>query len=140
MLHLPEWGPTHKLIREVFDRALSYSCALNSNKSDLKYPGIWTAICGFPCVESFLSQEKILMAARLMVGDNKAGRIFRGLIKGDHGSFEGDVTKVLSSWSLENMWGQLSKDNLLLLKLNVKRFAKKQWPMGLSKVGLVVIP
>ena len=47
------------------------------------------------------------MAARLMVGDNKAGRIFRGLIKGDHGSFEGDVTEVLSSWSFENMWGQL---------------------------------
>ena len=135
LLHLPEWGPTHKLIREVFDRALSYSCALNSNKSDLKYPGIWTAICGFPCVESFLSQEKILMAARLMVGDNKAGRIFRGLIKGDHGSFEGDVTKVLSSWSLENMWGQLSKDNILLFKLKVKRIAKKQWPRGLSKDG-----
>ena len=52
------------------------------------------------------------MAARLMVGDNKAGRIFRGLLKDDHGSFEGDVTKVLALWYHENMCKELSKDNL----------------------------
>ena len=78
---------------------------------------MWLPLCG-----GFLSQEKLLMAARLMVGDNKAGRIFRGLLKDDHGLFEGDVTTVLSSRSLKNRWEQLSKDNILSFKRKVKGF------------------
>ena len=135
LLHLPEWGPTQKLIREVFDRALSNTCAFSYNKGDLKYPGVWTAICGLPPVESFLRQEKLLMAARLKVGDYKAGQIFRGLLKDDHGSFESDITKALSSWSLEKIWNELSKDNISLFKRKVKRFAKRQWPRGLGMDG-----
>ena len=135
LLHLPDWGPTQKLIQEVFDKNLSNTCAFSYNKRDLKYPGIWTVICGLPPVESFLCQEKLLMAARLKVGDYKAGRIFRGLLKDDHGSFETDVTKVLSSWSFEKIWKDLTKDNFPLFKRKVKRFAKRQWPRGLRKDG-----
>ena len=102
---------------------------------DLQYPGIWTAICGFPPLESFLRQEKLLMAARLMVGDYKACRIFRGLLKGDRGSFENDLVYALREWSLTNIWNELSKDNILIFKRKVKSFAKKQWPSSLGKVG-----
>ena len=60
LLHLPEWGPTHKIIREVFDKALSNTCAFSYNKRDLKYPGIWTVICGLPpCGEFSLSREAL---------------------------------------------------------------------------------
>ena len=86
-------------------------------------------------MESFLCQEKLLMAAHLMVGEYKACRIFRGLFKGDRGSFEIDVVNALREWSLMNMWEKLSKDNLPLFKRKVKRFAKKQWPSRLGKVG-----
>ena len=43
------------------------------------------------------------MAARLMVGEHKACRIFRGLVKDDPGSFESDVVKAISMGSLENI-------------------------------------
>jgi len=133
LLHLPEWGPTILLIREILDKALSYSCALNCKKKDLKYPGIWLAICGFPCVESFLRQEKLLMAARLWVGDFKAGRIFRGLFRKGGGTFERDVDKALSEWVLESSWNSLDKGNVFKFKQKVKRSAKKQWPQDLAK-------
>ena len=75
------------------------------------------------------------MAARLMVGDYKACRIFRGLLKGDHGSFENDLVNALCEWFLTNIWKELSKDNLHIFKRKVKSFAKKQWPRNLGKVG-----
>ena len=123
------------MIREVLENALSRICAFNLKTKDLLYPGIWTAICGFPPVESFLRQEKLLMAARLMVGEFKACRVFRGLFNSDRGSFENDVAEALSELSLTNTWEELSKDNLLKFKRKVKRFAKKQWPSRLGKVG-----
>ena len=97
LLYLPTWGPTKDIIRDVFDRALSNSCAFNLKPGCHLYPGVWAVICGFPPVESFLRQEKLLMAARLMVGEHKAGRIFRGLVKDDPGYFERDVVEAL--WS-----------------------------------------
>ena len=124
LLNLNNWGPTQDMIREVFDNALSRICAFNLKTRDLQYPGIWSAICGFPPVECFLRQKKLLMAARLKVGEFKACRIFRGLFKSDRGSFENDVVKALSEWSLTSMWEELSKDNLLKFKRKVKRFAK----------------
>ena len=135
LLNVPKWGPTQDLIREVLDTALSRTCAFNLKPKDRQYPGIWTAICGFPPVESFLRQEKLLMAARLVVGEYKAARMFRGLFKDDHGSFENDVTNALCEWSLANIWKDLSKDNLLKFKHKVKSLAKKQWPSSLGKVG-----
>ena len=54
-------------------------------------------------MESFLRQEKLLMAARLFVGDFKACKIFRGLLCNDRGSFEIDVVRAISEWSLEKL-------------------------------------
>ena len=90
---------------------------------------------GFPPVESFLRQEKLLLAARLLIGKFKACRIFRGLLKDDHGSFETDVVKAVSDWSLQNRWLNLSEDNITQFKRKVKRLAKSHWPHGLSKSG-----
>ena len=135
LLHLPTWGPTKDIIRDVFDRALSNSCAFNLKPGCHLYPGVWAVICGFPPVESFLRQEKLLMAARLMVGEHKAGRIFRGLFKDDPGYFERDVVKALSEWSLLDKWEALSEVTLLQFKRKVKRVARRCWPRGLSKVG-----
>ena len=92
-------------------------------------------ICGFPPVESFLRLEKLLMAARLMVGEHKVCRIFRGLIKDDPGSFESDVFIALSEWSLMDKWKALSKVTLPQFQRKLKRVAKKHWPRGLSKIG-----
>ena len=60
------------------------------------------------------------MAARLWVGDFKAGRIFRGLFRKGGGSFERDVDKALSEWVLESSWNSLDKGNVsnLRKKLN----------------------
>ena len=90
---------------------------------------------GFPPVESFLRQEKLLLAARLLIGKFKACRIFRGLLKDDHGSFETDVVKAVSDWSLQNRWLNLSEDNITQFKRKVKRLAKSHWPYDLSKSG-----
>ena len=54
LLHLPTWGPTKDIIRDVFDRALSNTCAFNLKPGFHVYPGVWSVICGFPPVESFL--------------------------------------------------------------------------------------
>ena len=135
LLHLPTWGPTKDIIRDVFDRALSNTCAFNLKPGFHVYPGVWSVICGFPLVESFLRQEKLLMAARLMVGEHKACRIFRGLVKDDPGSFESDVVKALSEWFLMDKWEALSKITLLQFKRKVKHVARRCWPRGLSKIG-----
>ena len=135
LLHVPEWGPVLDLIREVFDLALSRSAAFNLRKLDKIYPGLWTAIMGFPPAQCFLRQEKLLMAARLLVGNYKAARIFRGLLKDDPGYFESDVLKAISDWSLENMWKNISIDNIHQFKVKVRRVAKSHWPRGLGKSG-----
>ena len=54
-------------------------------------PGIWFVVCGFPPVFAHLRELKLNMAARLKIGDNRAGRIFRSLYATDRGSFENDV-------------------------------------------------
>ena len=48
-------------------------------------------IFGFPPVYNFLRPEKLLMAARLWVGDFKAARIFRGLFRKGGGSYEREM-------------------------------------------------
>ena len=133
LLHLPEWGPVQDLIREVFDEALSRTCALKVKVRG--QPGLWTAIMGFPPVESFLCQQKLLLAARLLVGKHKACRMFRGLLKDDPGSFERDVVELISDWSLGSTWRNLSVDSFTQFKKKVKRVAKRQWPQGLTNNG-----
>ena len=125
-------GSTHTLIRGVFDKALSNICGWIIPSGVQISSGLWTVICGFTPVSSFLRQEKLLMAARLRVGDFKAARIFRGLLKSGGGSFERDVKKALTDWSLTNSWNEISKDNVQKFKKKVKRIAKKQWPRGAS--------
>ena len=133
LLHIPEWGPTHDLIRRVFAKALSYTCGWILPTGVKTHPGVWSMIFGFPAVSSFLRQEKLLMAARLWVGDFKAGRIFRGLFRKGGGSFERDVDKALNEWFLESSWNSLDKGNVFKFKKKVKRIAKKQWPHDLAK-------
>ena len=99
------------------------------------HPGVWSMIFGFPSVSSFLRQEKLLMAARLWIGDFKAAAIFRGLFREGGGSFERDVDKALSDWFLRSSWDCLDKANVLNFKKKVKRIAKKQWPQDLAKNG-----
>ena len=135
LLNLPIWGPTHTLIRGVFDKALANICGWIIPSGVKINPGLWTVICGVTPVSSFLRQEKLLMAARLWVGDFKAARIFRGLFKCGGGSFERDVKKALIDWSLKKAWDEISKENVLKFKKKVKRIAKKQWPRGLGRDG-----
>ena len=97
--------------------------------------GIWTAICGFPPVEAFLWQEKLLMAARLKLANHKAGRIFRNLVESDCGSFETDVLIAIDEWSLSNLWSKLNKITILQFKRKVHRLAKKCWPRKVPKNG-----
>ena len=103
--------------------------------SNQLYPGLWTAILGFSPVESFFRQEKLLMAARLFVDDFKACKIFRGLLCNDRGSFEIDVVRAISEWSLEKLWENLTKDNILHFKIKVKRISKSHWPRALESGG-----
>ena len=116
-----------------FDKALSNICGWIIPSGAKIGSGLWTVICGFTPVSSFLRQEKLLMAARLRVGDFKAARIFRGLFKSGGGSFERDVKKALTDWSLINSWNKISKDNVQKFKKKVKRIAKKQWPRDLPR-------
>ena len=133
LLNISEWCQTHDLIRKVFDKALYNTCGWVLTSGVKTHPGVWSMILGFPPVSSFLRQEKLLMAARLWVGDFKAARIFRGLFRKGGGSFERDVDKALSEWALGSSWDGLDKINIRNFKKKVKRIAKKQWPHDLAK-------
>ena len=133
LLTFSEWGPTHDLIRKVFAKALSNACGWVLSNGVKTHPGVWFMIFGFPPVASFLRQEKLLMAARLRVGDFKAARIFRGLFRKGGGSFERDVDEALNEWVLGSSWDGLDKMNVMNFKKKVKRIAKKQWPHDLAK-------
>ena len=76
------------------------------------------------------------MAARLKIGKNKSGTIFRGLYGSDNGTFEKDVMKGINEWLLRGPWDRLNSENLLSFKKKVKRIAKKCWPYNVPKNGM----
>ena len=125
LLNLPDWGPTHDHIRKVFSKALSNTSGWVLSVGIKAHPGVWLMIFGFPPVSSFLRQEKLLMAARLWVGDFKAARIFRGLFRKGGGSFERDVDEALNEWVLGSSWDGLDKMNAMNFRKKIKRIAKK---------------
>ena len=92
-------------------------------------------ICGFPNVPALLTKFKLEMAARLKVGNNRAGRIFRSLYKSDRGSFENDVHLALKECMLLGLWNSLSKDTLNSFKRKVSKISKKSWPKDLQTKG-----
>ena len=113
LLQMKEGGKTHDLIRKTLVKALCSTFGWNVPKKFRVHPGIWSMICGFPNVPALLTKFKLEMAARLKVGNNRAGRIFRSLYKSDRGSFENDVHLALKEWMLLGLWNSLSKDTLI---------------------------
>ena len=79
LLPLTKWGSVHDIIRKTLERALCYTFGWSLPKRIRVQPGVWFIVCGFTTVFALLRKLKLEMAARLKVGDNKAGRIFRGL-------------------------------------------------------------
>ena len=69
-----------KLISEVLDETLFRTWVFKIITFQQLYPRLWNAIHGFLPVESFLGQEKLLMAACIFVGDYKECQNFRGLL------------------------------------------------------------
>ena len=135
LLHLQKEGPVQKLICEVLDRVLYRCSGWTLPKGVRLSAGIWNMVFGFPSVSRYLCQEKLLLAGRLFVANHKAGRIFRGLLVKDGGSFESDVVKLLNEWCLWKSWKGLTKTNYLDFKRKVKRHARKQWSCSLEKDG-----
>ena len=123
------------LIEKILDRAMSNCFGWSTPKGVKINPGIWAAICGFPPVDAFLRQEKLLMAARLKLADHKAGRIFRELLKSEGGSFQNDVLVAIDEWLLSNLWKKLSGITILKFKRQVRTLAKKCWPLNLPQTG-----
>ena len=89
-------------------------------------------ICGFPAVFALLRKLKLDLAARLKVGANRAGRIFRDLYISDRGSFENDVHQALEEWLLRGLWDSLNDKTLPNFKRKVMKISKKCWPRNLQ--------
>ena len=95
-------------------------------------PGVWFVLCGFTSVFALLRKLELEMAARLKVGDNKAGRIFRSLYKSNKGSFERDVHLALKDWLILGLWDTLDTKTLSTFKNKTLKISKKCWPQGLQ--------
>ena len=115
LLPLTKWGLVHDLIRKTLERALCCTFGWSVPKGLRVQPGVWFIVCGFSTVFALLRKLKLEMAARLKVGDNKAGKIFRSLYMSDRGSFERDVHSALNEWLLLWLWGTLDNLNFSLL-------------------------
>ena len=74
-------------IRKTLARALCSCFGWEVPKKLKVEPGIWFVVCGFPSVFALLRKLKLEMAARLKMGNNRAGRIFRSLYECDRGIF-----------------------------------------------------
>ena len=86
-------------------------------------------------MSALLRLMKLNMAARLKVGDNRAGRIFRSLYVSDKGSFERDVEAALKEWLLIHKWEGLTEDTILAFKKKALKVARRCWPKSLQMNG-----
>ena len=123
------------LIEKTVEKALCNTFGWSIPKGAKIPSGTWTMVCGYPPVLALLRQLKLEMAARLKVGENKAGRIFRKLYVSDRGSFEYDVQLALKEWLLLGQWERLTEGTVVAFKKRVRGVAKKCWPKGLQKNG-----
>ena len=98
-------------------------------------PGVWFIVCGFSTVFALLRKLKLEMAARLKVGDNTAGKIFRSLYMSDRVSFEKDVHLAMKDWLLLGLWDTLDTETLTTFKKKTLRVSTKCWPHGLQTDG-----
>ena len=98
-------------------------------------PSIWFVVCGFPCISALLRKLKLDLAARLMIRNSRAGKIFRNLYVHDRGFFERDVHQVLDEWLLTGLWDSLNDKNLSAFKRKVMKISMKCWPEDLPKTG-----
>ena len=135
LLQLEVWGKAHELIRKTLEKALCSTFGWSVPKKFTVQPGIWSVICGYPTVSALLRKLKLDMAARLKVGENRAGRIFRSLYLSDRGSFENDVHLILKEWLLLGSWGSLTMETLACFKRKVSRISKKCWPRDVDTNG-----
>ena len=135
LLHLKEWGEAHELIQRTLERALCCTFGWTVPKKFKILPGVWSLVCGYPTVSALLRKLKLDMAARLKLGDHKAGRIFRNLYISDRGSFEEDVNIALDEWLLNGSWESLCLKTLTAFKRKVLRLSKKCWHRNLRTDG-----
>ena len=84
---------------------------------------------------SLLRMLKLNMAARLKLGENRAGRMFRSLYNLDRGLFEKDVQMALKEWLLVRRWEGLAKENIQAFNRKVLKIAKMCWPGKLQMNG-----
>ena len=123
------------LIESTLGKALCATFGWNVPKRFKVKPAIWHIICGFPSVFALLRKLKLEMAARLKLGYNRAGRIFRSLYGSDRGVFEWDVSVALEEWLLMGLWDSLDKKTAISFKRKVFRIAMKCWPKDLQMTG-----
>ena len=135
LLDFKNWGLVHNIIENTLDKALCCTFGWSVPKRIKVLPGVWSMVCCYPTVFALLRQLKLEMAARLKVGDNKAGRIFRTLYLADRGSFEDGVHLALKEWLLLGQWDGLTLETLVAFKWKVRKVAKKCWPGSLPKNG-----
>ena len=119
LLDFREWGLVHNIIEIILERGLCYAFGCSVPKRFKVLPGVWSMVCGYPNVFALLRQLKLEMAARLKVGNNKAGRIFRALYLSERGSFEDDVYLALKEWLLLGQWDDLTLQTVAALKRKV---------------------
>ena len=135
LIPVKDLGPTQELIRTTLEGALCSTFGWSVPKRFQMHPDIWFIICRFPTVFALLRKLKLGLAARLKLGDHKAGRIFRSLYTSDKGSFEKDVHQALQEWLLLGLWDSLSKETLSDFNKKVMKISKKCWPQDLPMTG-----
>ena len=135
LLRLTKWGSVHDLIRKTLERALCCTFGWSVPKGLRVRPGVWFIVCGFTTVFAMLRKLKLEMAARLKVGDNRAGKIFRSLYMSDRGLLERDVHSALKEWLLLGLWNTLDSSTLAPFKKKILKVSRKCWPQGLRTDG-----
>jgi len=124
-----------ELIQSTLGKALCSTFGWNVLKRFKIKPAIWSIVCGFPTVFALLRKLKLDMAARLKLGNNRAGRIFRSLYGSDGGVFERDVKLALEEWLLRGLWESLDNISLTNFKRKVRRISMKCWPKDVQMTG-----
>ena len=98
-------------------------------------PSIWFVVCGFPCISALLRKLKLDLAARLMIRNSRAGKIFRKLYVHDRGFFERDVHQAVDEWLLTGIWNSLSERTVYAFRRKVLKISLKCWPKDLTMTG-----
>ena len=98
-------------------------------------PGMWFIVCGFTTVFALLRKLKLEVAARLKVGDNRAGKIFWSLYMSDKGSFQRDAYSALKEWLLLRLWDTLDNSILAAFRKRILKVSRKCWPQRLRTDG-----